>query len=123
MTPHIGAPTTESGAGRRRIRALALAVERIGERIGLRGEKRRSRVRGLADGRVLVVGGSTADGPLNRNHRAVRPRHRHLRPTGSMTVARYWPSLALLPDGRVLIVGFSAPDGSSDGDDRADLFQ
>jgi len=44
-------------------------------------------------------------------------------PTGSMTVARYWPSLALLPDGRVLVVGFSAPDTSSDGADSADLFQ
>ena len=44
-------------------------------------------------------------------------------PTGSMTVARYWPSLALLPDGRMLVVGFSAPDGSSDCADSADRFQ
>ena len=43
-------------------------------------------------------------------------------PTGSMTVARYWPSVTLLADGRVLVVGFVDTDANDNRRAGADLF-
>jgi hypothetical protein len=68
----------------------------------------------LADGRVLIVGGSRGDGsrPL-ASAELWDPATRSLIPGGSLTDARGFPTLVLLPDGRVLVVGgWGGPDVS-----------
>ncbi len=68
----------------------------------------------LADGRVLVVGGASADGGgvLLDSAELWDPATATFSPTGSLAVAREWHSATLLLDGRVLIVGGRSYDGT-----------
>jgi hypothetical protein len=65
----------------------------------------------LADGKVLVVGGRTAQNPATPGARVVSstdlfdPQTNNFTPTGSMQVARRDPGVVLLDDGKVLIAG------------------
>ncbi len=66
----------------------------------------------LADGRVLIAGGSVNDTPL-ASALIWDPLTGSTSPTGSMTVARSDASATLLADGRVLIVGGNAATPAS----------
>ena len=66
----------------------------------------------LADGRVLVAGGIDANGnngPI-ADAELYDPRTGVFTPTGSLAVARFYPSVTLLADGRVLVVGGPGPN-------------
>ena len=71
----------------------------------------------LADGKVLVVGGRTAQNPATPGARVVSsadlfdPQTNSFTPTGSMQVARRDPGVVLLDDGKVFIAG-GGPDVS-----------
>ena len=58
----------------------------------------------LIDGRVLVTGGYTGNGP-NASAELVDANGAGVAATGWMTAARYFHTATLLDDGRVLIVG------------------
>jgi len=66
----------------------------------------------LADGRVLVAGGSVGNRPLG-SALLFDPTTATFSPTGAMIVARSDASATLLPDGRVLIVGGNAATPAS----------
>ena len=73
----------------------------------------------LADGRVLVVGGTPfGGGDRLTSAEIVDTARETVGATGSMTEARSDQVAALLPDGRVLVVGGDAADGRS-----AELFE
>jgi N-acetylneuraminic acid mutarotase len=61
----------------------------------------------LPDGKVLIVGGSTASAEL------YDPATRTFLPTGSMSVARPGATATLLPDGQVLVAGGCCKDNSN----------
>jgi hypothetical protein len=84
----------------------------------------------LADGKVLVVGGRTAQNPATPGARVVSsadlfdPQTNSFTPTGSMQVARRDPGVVLLDDGRVFIAG-GGPDVSistTPGLDSAEIY-
>lgn len=62
----------------------------------------------LSDGRVLVTGGWTDDGP-SASAEIWDPANRAWRPIGSMTEPRVSHNAVALPDGRLLIVGGDEP--------------
>jgi N-acetylneuraminic acid mutarotase len=70
----------------------------------------------LADGRVLVAGGSPTDGPgaytALASAEIFDPQTDRFTPTGSMAAARIHASATLLQDGRVLMVGGEDLQGS-----------
>ena len=61
----------------------------------------------LADGRVLVTGGSSARGNVLASAEIYDPLTGSFDSAGGMTVPRYKHAAALLPDGKVLVVGGS----------------
>ena len=84
----------------------------------------------LADGRVLIMGGRTAQNPSTPGARVLTsadlfdPATDTFTPTGSMKVARRDPCSVLLDDGRVLITG-GGPDVSistTPGLDSAEIY-
>jgi hypothetical protein len=84
----------------------------------------------LADGRVLIMGGRTAQNPSTPGARVLTsadlfdPATNTFVPTGSMQVARRDPCSVLLDDGRVLITG-GGPDVSistTPGLDSAEIY-
>ena len=68
----------------------------------------------LADGRVLIVGGTNRDGRETGNAEVYDPKTGSFSATGSMAVARYWPVATLLPDGRVFIAGGQGVGGTAE---------
>jgi len=65
----------------------------------------------LADDRLLMFGGITADGAYSATGELYRP-GRPATQTTSLGVGRAWHTVSRLPGGRVLIVGGQAPDGT-----------
>jgi len=59
----------------------------------------------LADGRVLITGGSSARGNVLASAELYDPATGSFSSAGAMTIVRYKHAAALLPDGRVLVVG------------------
>ena len=67
----------------------------------------------LADGRILVAGGSGPDGAALATAEIFDPGSGTFSPTGSMVVAREYGVATRLPDGRVLIAGGGPSDAVS----------
>jgi hypothetical protein len=67
----------------------------------------------LTDGRVLVIGGTSASGQPHRSAEVYDPATRTWSPVGEMGVARTAHSATLLPDGRVLVAGGGSADWES----------
>jgi len=69
----------------------------------------------LADGRVLVIGGSadawTSNAPLIASAEIYDPKAGTFSTTGQLNVARAWHTATLLADGRVLITGGQSTGG------------
>lgn len=61
----------------------------------------------LADGRVLVTGGSSARGNVLASAEIYDPVTGSFDSAGGMTIPRYKHAAALLPDGKVLVIGGS----------------
>jgi Kelch motif len=61
----------------------------------------------LANGKVLIAGGSTGSGVL-QSAELYDPQRDVFTPAGNMITPRYWHSSTLLPNGKVLIAGGSA---------------
>jgi hypothetical protein len=59
----------------------------------------------LADGRVLIVGGTDAFGRTIATAEVYDPKTGTFSSTGSMASDRYWPVATLLSDGRVFVAG------------------
>jgi WD40 repeat protein len=66
----------------------------------------------LADGRVLVAGGTTTNKQVVSSAEIYDPATGSFTLTGSLAIARHKQASALLPDGRVLVMG-----GTTGGDD------
>ena len=78
----------------------------------------------LADGRVLIVGGTDTTGGQATIDRAwlFEPATKRITETGRMTTPRSEPLLALLADGRVLVVGGMNIDGNTEAVEGAELY-
>ncbi len=61
----------------------------------------------LADGRVLITGGSNTRGSVLASAEIYDPATGSFGSAGAMTIVRYKHAAALLPDGRVLVIGGS----------------
>jgi len=60
----------------------------------------------LADGRILVAGGSDGHGPV-RSAMTYDPKSGRFTQVGELSVVRYKTAAALLPDGRAILIGGS----------------
>ena len=81
----------------------------------------------LADGRVLIAGGSSRDASTGAfitqsSAELYDPRTGRFTPTGNMTMPRTRHTAALLPDGRVLIAGGGRTDAYGDSLASAELY-
>jgi len=74
----------------------------------------------LPDGRVLVTGGTDANGQLQRSAEVYDPATGTWSPVAGMSIARTYHSATVLRDGRVLVVGGGG--GSVEGSVSAELF-
>lgn len=75
----------------------------------------------LADGRVLIAGGLSAEGSPLSTAEVYDPMSGTSAPTGALTKPRALHSAILLADGRVLLVGGDATLGSSDPVDMSSV--
>ena len=71
---------------------------------GLRDARTGAAIASLPDGRVVIAGGSGADGPL-ASAEIFDPTTGAWTPTGSLAQARSGAASAVLPDGRILVAG------------------
>jgi hypothetical protein len=110
------------------VAASAVALMSPGRRSGSMGTPRRDATATLlADGRVLIAGGTTAplgsdtDGTL-ASAEIYDPTTRTFTGTGSMSTPRSYHTAVLLPDGRVLLVGGQDGRTTTHGFALADMY-
>jgi len=89
-------------------RARRIAPKRLQIPTPLEGQS----VTSLPDGRVLLVGGLTQDGP-SASLAISNPRTGQTKSLPDMSYARAWHTATMLPDGRVFVVGGIGTDGQA----------